>query len=145
MIHSIDAESYITENPVTFTEDTDLFQAIHILLEQKLTGATVVNKDQEIIGVISELDCLKAILDGAYYGQVGGSVGTYMTRQVQAIEHSDGLDILAVAKLMIDGKRRRLPIVANGKFIGQVSCRSILQAVKDFVAEHDPSEDSLAE
>ncbi len=145
MIHSIDAESYIIGNPVTFYEDTDLFQAIHVLLEQKLTGATVINYDNEIIGVISELDCLKAILDGAYYGQVGGSVGDYMTRSVQTIEHSEGLDILAVAKLMIDGKRRRLPIVAGGKFIGQVSCRSILQAVKDFVAEHDPSEDSVVE
>ncbi len=143
MIHSIDAESYIAEYPVTFKEDTDLFQAIHVLLEQKISGASVINNDNQVIGIISELDCLKAILDGAYYGQVGGTVGDYMTRQVECIDSADNLDILAVAKMMIDGRRRRFPLVANGKFKGQVSCRTILQAVKDFVAEHDPSEDSV--
>jgi len=145
MIKAIGAEDYMSKNPLTFSEDTDLFEAIHLLLERKLTGATVVNDKQEVVGVISEIDCLKAILDGAYYGQVGGTVGQFMTREVQAIEYIEDHDILDIAKMMLDGKRRRIPVVTDGKFRGQVSARSILQAVKDFVANHDPSEDSSFE
>lgn len=142
MIKAIGAENYMSVNPLTFFEDTDLFEAIHLLLERKVTGATVIDSDNNVVGVISELDCLKAIIDGAYYGDVGGKVGQYMTRQVQSIDNVRDMDILAIAKIMIDGNRRRFPVMKDGKFAGQVSARSILQAVKDFVSDHDPSEDS---
>lgn len=142
MIKAIGVEDYMSVNPLTFSEDTDLFDAIHSLLERKVTGATVIDSDNKVVGVISELDCLKAIIDGAYYGDVGGKVGQFMTRQVQSLDNVRDMDILAIAKIMIDGNRRRFPIVKDGKFVGQVSARSILQAVKDFVATHDPSEDS---
>jgi CBS domain-containing protein len=145
MIKSIGADECITHNAVTLTEETDLFEAIHMLLKHKVSGATVINGNNEVIGILSELDCLKAILDGSYYGDVGGTVGQYMTREVQSIENIDTMDILQVAKLMIDGSRRRIPVVKDGKFSGQVSCRSVLQAVKDFVAKHDPTENSQYE
>lgn len=145
MIKSIGADECITHNSVTLSEETDLFEAIHLLLKHKVSGATVINSDNEVIGVLSELDCLKAILDGSYYGDVGGTVGQYMTKQVQSIEDIETMDILQVAKMMIDGSRRRIPVVKNGKFAGQVSCRSVLQAVKDFVARHDPAESSQSE
>lgn len=146
MLKTIGAEDYILKNPLTFTENTDLFRAIHLLLEKKVTGATVINDNNEIVGVISELDCLEAIIDGAYYGEIAGKkVGHYMTKQVQSIDSIGDLDILDIAKMMIDGKRRRFPVVKHGKFVGQVSTRSILQAVKDFVSEHDPKEDSKLE
>lgn len=146
MVRSIGAEDYILPKPLTFKEDMDLFEAIHHLLENKVTGATVVNNNNEIVGVISELDCLNAIIDGAYYGDNGGKrVGQYMTREVETIDHISDLDILDIAKKMVDGRRRRFPVVKNGKFAGQVSTRSILQAFKDFVREHDPKEDSILE
>jgi len=146
MLKAIGAEDYILKNPLTFSEDTDLFRAIHLLLENKVTGATVVNVNNEIVGVISELDCLEAIIDGAYYGDISGKkVGHYMTKGVQSIDGIADLDILHIAKMMIDGKRRRFPVTKNGKFAGQVSTRSILQAVKDFVSEHDPKENSPLE
>ena len=145
MIKSISASEYMIKSPVTLTDDTDLFDAIHVILEKKLTGVTIVNANNEVVGVLSELDCLKAILDGSYYGEVGGKVSQFMTATVQTLENVDNIDVLEVAKIMIEGKRRRLPVVENGQFKGQVSCRSILQAVKDFVGAHDPSENSIHE
>lgn len=145
MIRSIEAKDYLSKNPITFNEDTDLFQAIHTLLESKVSGGTVINENKDVVGVISELDCLKAILDGSYYGQVGGKVKDYMTPNPECLNADDSFDILDIAKRMLDGKRRRIPLVKDGKFAGQVSCRSLLQAMKDFVVEHDPSEDSMHE
>ncbi|AJQ96760.1 CBS domain-containing protein [Gynuella sunshinyii] len=144
-IKSISASEYLTKSPVTLSEETDLFEAIHVLLEKKLTGLTIVNANNEVVGVLSELDCLKAILDGSYYGEVGGKVRQFMTQQVQTLENVDKMDVLEVARIMIDGKRRRIPVVENGQFKGQVSCRSILQAVKDFVGTHDASENCIYE
>lgn len=130
MLQSVNGRDYMTSNPITFTPETNIFQAIEALLEHKISGATVTNGEGEVIGVISEFDCLKAILDGSYYGEINGTVGEYMTENVETI--SADADILEVAKRLIDGKRRRLPVIENGRFAGQFSIRSILKAVRDF-------------
>ncbi len=145
MIRSITAEDYKSKNPITFKENDDLFKAIHTLLELKISGATVVNDNNEVVGVISELDCLKAILEGSYYGNAGGTVKDFMTSDPECLDADKEHDLITVAQQMIKGKRRRLPLVRDGKFVGQVSCRSLLQAVKSFVSEHDPAEDAIHE
>jgi len=33
---------------------------------------------------------------------------------------------------MLKHKHRRRPVIENGKLIGQVTCRQILSAIKDF-------------
>lgn len=130
MLKKIDARYHMTKNPVTFKADTDIFEAISVMLEKKISGATVLDDEKRVVGVISEFDCLKAILSGSYYEQVGGTVGEFMTAEVEVV--SKDMDILKVAERLINGKRRRLPIVEDGKFIGQYSIRSILNAVRDF-------------
>lgn len=130
MLKKIDAKYHMTKNPVTFKADTEIFEAISVMLDKKISGATVLNEKKEVVGVISEFDCLKAILSGSYYEQAGGTVGEFMTAEVEVV--GKDMDILKVAERLIKGKRRRLPIVEDGKFIGQYSIRSILNAVKEF-------------
>ncbi len=130
MLKKIEAKYHMTKNPVTFKADTEIFDAISVMLEKKISGATVLNEKKEVVGVISEFDCLKAILSGSYYEHAGGTVGEFMTAEVEVVDKE--MDILKVAERLIKGKRRRLPIVEDGKFVGQYSIRSILNAVKDF-------------
>ncbi|PCJ20957.1 MAG: CBS domain-containing protein [Gammaproteobacteria bacterium] len=143
MFKALHSEDYMTKQPVTFKPDTDLFDAIHVILEKHISGATVINDNNEVVGVISEVDCLKAILDGSYYGNVGGHVSDFMTTDFQSI--GDHLDIMDIAKLLIENRRRRIPVIKDGKFIGQFSCRSVLQALKDVSVAHDNKEDFCGE
>ncbi len=129
-LRSIRAIDYMTKNPVTVKPSTSLFEAIDIMLAAKVSGATVLNDKSEVVGVISEIDCLQAILKGTYHGEIGGAVNEFMTAEVDSV--GTDMDILAVAEMLIKQKRRRMPVVENGKFIGQYSIRSILNAVKEF-------------
>lgn len=110
--------------------DTNIVTAINKMGENKISGATVIDADNNVVGVISEMDCLKAVLDGSYYGEINGTVGDYMTAEVESV--SADATIIDLAQLLIENHRRRLPVVEDGKFIGQYSARSILQAIKDF-------------
>ncbi|PCJ42365.1 MAG: CBS domain-containing protein [Moraxellaceae bacterium] len=130
MLKSVNGRDYMSTKPITVSADANIFQAINELLVHKISGATVINDDNEVVGVISEFDCLKAILDGSYYGEINGTVGEYMTKNVETI--SADADILEVAQRLIKSKRRRLPVIEDGKFAGQFSIRSILEAVRDF-------------
>jgi len=143
MLGSIIAKDYMSINPVTFRADTDIFEAIHILLLHKISGATVINEKNEVVGVISEMDCLKAIINVGYYGEGGGSVGDFMTANVESIDKN--INIVDAAQLLVSTKRRRMPVIEAGKFSGQISARSILQAFKDFRSNHDRKEDNRYE
>ena len=129
MLHSIQIEDFMTENPVTFRPDTELFEAVHTLLERKLSGATVVDEDGHVVGVVSEMDLLKAVEAISYYNEGGGQVNDYMTTEVAVIDGH--MNIYDAANKLLALNMRRLPVVEDNKFIGQVSCRSILQAMKD--------------
>ena len=133
MLRSIQASDHMTQSPVTVQSDTPIFIAIQKLLDRSISGATVVDKDQRVIGVISEMDCLKAVLSGIYHGEAGGTVGEIMSTQVETGDPD--ASVLSIAEQLIKGHRRRLPVVRNGKFVGQYSCRSILRAVIEFAGK----------
>jgi len=61
-----------------------------------------------------------------------------MTTEIDSVPRN--VDILAVAKKMINERQRRIPIVENGKFKGQLSVRSILKAIKDFDVPENKAE-----
>jgi CBS domain-containing protein len=138
MLKSVNLRDYMTKDPVTFLPDTNIITVIHELLVYRISGATVVDVENHILGVISQGDCLKAILDGTYHGYSNGSVGEVMTTDVDTV--SPDLDIIDVAQALLANKRARLPVVEDGIFIGQISIRSILRAVKDFDTPSDPTE-----
>ncbi|MFB3078881.1 MAG: CBS domain-containing protein, partial [Lysobacterales bacterium] len=48
--------------------------------------------------------------------------------------------ITDVAISMLDHKHRRRPVVIDGKLVGQVTCRQILKAIKEFAVPVDASE-----
>jgi len=139
MLNSIKVRDHMVKHPATVHPDTDLFQAIHVLLANKISGVTVVNERKEVVGMLSEMDCLKAILNGSYHGEVGGIVSQFMISNVETIGPED--NVLEIAQDMFSNKRRRLPVVEDGIMVGQLSCRNVLKAVKDFSGPADPTED----
>lgn len=130
MPNSIDADDYMSKNPVTFTEATDIFDAIHMLITRKVSGGTVLNEHNEVIGVLSEIDCLKAIVNTGYYHEGGGTVSDFMHYGDIDFMNTH-CDIIGAAESLIKLNRRRMPILKDGKFIGQISARSLLQAFQD--------------
>lgn len=135
---------FMSDAPITFTPETGIFEAIHVLLQYKISGATVLDENNEVVGVISELDCLKAIINQAYYREgAGGKVKDFMTSG--ELDYMDpNASIVDAAEAMLSKRRRRMPLMKDGKFSGQISARSILQAFKDTIMEHDKTEDERA-
>ena len=133
MKHSVDVNDYMVKRPVLVTPETELFEAIHQILRHKLSGVTVVDDDKNPIGMLSELDCLRAILSGTYYGDEVGTirVADHMSGNVECV-HTHA-DVIEVAQSMLDHKHRRRPVVNdNNQVVGQLTCRAILKCIKDF-------------
>lgn len=135
MSASYESDDYLSASPLTFKPETDIFDAISMLLERKVSGGTVLNDRNEVIGVISELDCLKAIINTGYYREGGGTVADFMA--TGPIEFMDShTSIVDAAQRIISTGHRRMPVREDGKFVGQISARSLLRAFINSVAGH---------
>jgi CBS domain-containing protein len=134
MLKSVKVADYMTRQLITFRADTPLFDTIKTFSENQISGAPVVDQAGLLIGVMSEVDCLRGILDKTYHEEeVGGTVGEFMTHKLDTV--SSNTDIIAVAEQFIHRGRRRIPVVEDGKLIGQVSRKDILRAVNDFICK----------
>jgi len=134
MLQSVKVTDYMTRQLITFYADTPLFKAIKVFSEHPVSGAPVVDEAGYLVGVMSEVDCLRGILNKTYHKEeVGGTVGEFMTTKVDTVDGNT--DIIAVAEQFIQRGRRRIPVVKEGKLIGQVSRKDILRAVHDFICK----------
>ena len=123
---------YKTKEVVTFHPDQSIADAMDIFLEKRISGAPVVNDEGRICGILSEIDCLKIMVDEAMHNLPHGriNVSEYMSDGVSSV--LDTADVLDVASKFLLTHFRRFPVVDhNGKLIGQVSRRDILQATRD--------------
>jgi len=139
MLRSVEMKDYMLTDPVKMKADGNVYDAIHLLLVHKVSGLCVVDDYGHLKGVLSELDCLRAILSSVYNKSPVGNVDEYMTKDVISVHMSD--NIVDVASDMLKHTRRRRPVVQDdGLLLGQVTCRQLLRAVKEFAAPLDPSE-----
>lgn len=139
MLNSIDIKDFMSTNPLTFSSTTPIMTALHEMLVRKVTGGTVLDDQGHVIGVVSELDLLDKLEQISYYQEGDSCIGDLMCTQVDVLPAETRL--FEAARTLTKLNRRRMPVVEDGRFIGQISCRSILQAFKDSVLEHDKRED----
>ena len=116
---------------ITFSPDQPIQEVISIIIDKKIAGAPVLDDQKHLIGIISEKDCLRLIVDQAYYNMPAETrrVSDYMTPKVQTL--SPSTTVVEAAIEFLNSPIRRFPIVENGMLIGQVSRRHILKAAQN--------------
>lgn len=120
---------YMAGQLVTFKPDTDVMDAIHELVHHRIAGAPVVNDQGDLIGMLSELDCMKVALNAGYYGDWGGPVADYMTHDVESVDAD--MNIVDLAQKFLDSRFRRFPVLRNNRLVGQISRRDALRALSE--------------
>lgn len=121
-------KDYMTGKLVTFNPRTDVLDAIHELVHNHIAGAPVVNDQGDLVGMLSELDCMKVALQAGYHGQWGGPVSEYMTVDIETVDAS--MSIIDLAERFLDSGFRRFPVVDNHRLVGQISRRDVLRALE---------------
>ncbi|MCX7551486.1 CBS domain-containing protein [Xanthomarina sp. F2636L] len=121
----------MTKDLITFKPEQSVEDVIDALIKYKISGGPVVNDNNELIGMISEGDCLKQISESRYYN-MPEEIDNVDKRMVRNVETIDGnMNVLDAANKFLDSRRRRFPIVENGKLVGQISQKDILKAAMD--------------
>ncbi len=119
---------YMTRNLITFKPNQSVENVIDKLIKHKISGGPVVNDNHELIGIISEGDCIKQISESRYYNMPMNhdSIEKHMAKDVETIDGN--MNVFDAANKFLNSKRRRFPIVEDGKLVGQISQKDILKA-----------------
>ncbi len=126
-------KDYMNTSPVTVLADTNLAEVVKVTLKHKISGVIVVDGSNNLLGMISELDCLREMADSIYHdgrNTTSLSAKDIMTKEVTTV--SPDSQLFDVVKSMLNQRQRRRPVVENGKLLGQVTCRQLLKIIASF-------------
>jgi predicted transcriptional regulator len=123
---SLKVKEYMSTRLITFKADTNVVNAMTVLLENSISGAPVVDDDGNLVGVLSEVDIMQVIVQDSYYDESMGIVGDFMHAEVDVVDPE--MDIYTLAQRFISEGRRRFPVVSRGRLVGQISRRDVLRA-----------------
>lgn len=125
----LQVKDYMAKKLITFRPDHTMNDVVEALMKHRISGAPVVNENGELVGVISEGDCLKEVVRGKYHNLpiFSGLVEEHMAKNVETVSPED--NIFEVAKKFLDRRFRRFPVVKNGVLVGQISQKDVMRAV----------------
>ena len=125
---SIKVSDYMSTKLITFREDQSVMDVMSTLIKKKISGGPVVNEKNELVGIISEGDCMKQVSNSRYYNQPMEDIKVkdHMATEVETIDGN--MNVFDAADLFLKSRRRRFPIVNDGKLVGQISQKDILKA-----------------
>ncbi|WP_196157576.1 CBS domain-containing protein [Reinekea sp. G2M2-21] len=111
------------------TPETTIPKAVEMMLEAKLIGAPVVNEERQVLGYISEQDCLRYMISDNYYSDQRDLVGDVMKHDVLFAEPT--MSVIDLAQMMCGDKPKKYPVCENGKLVGVINRSHILKALLD--------------
>ena len=119
---------YMTTDLVTITPDTELMRAVYLLVEHDISGMPVVDEGGNLVGILTERDCIATAINAGYFDEAGGSVRDFMSSPVETAEADDSL--MDIAERLSNSIYRRFPVVEDGHLVGLISRRDVLEALK---------------
>ncbi|MGZ7135933.1 MAG: CBS domain-containing protein [Methanobacterium sp.] len=118
----MDVKEIMVEGVETIGEDDTLETALIKSTEEGEGGSLIVEKNGEVIGIVTTWDILEAIGDKKELNDV--KVGDYMETHLVTVHTDTPLE--EAAKEMVDHGVWRLPVEESGQIVGIVSATDIL-------------------
>ncbi len=119
---------HMDRHPVTFDLAMTLEAAVDRLVKSGKIGGPVVNAQQQVIGFLSEQDCLAKMLIDSYHDQMSANVSDVMRSEVITV--SAETSIIELAQLMLKPKPKLYPVVdENQRLMGVISRSDVLKAI----------------
>ena len=121
-------EDIMARNLIVFKPNETIHEVMSKFIKYRISGGPVVNEKGDLIGVISEADCMKEVSESRYFNLpiLDKSVSKFMTTKVDTIEASK--TIFEAASYFFKTSRRRFPVLDKDKLVGQISRKDIVIA-----------------
>lgn len=126
-MHSILVKDYMQAESHAISVNANTSDVVERLLKSGLTGIPVIDDKEAVVGFVSEQDCIKELLNGAFFCDEPPGVRTVMATDVLTVTPTTS--IVELAQTMMSQKPKNYPVVSDGKLVGIITRRHILKAL----------------
>jgi CBS domain-containing protein len=123
----VTVREFMTRAVHTLPEGLPIDEALDRLRRAGHSGAPVVDAAGFVVGILSEVDCMKVLASAAFLAMPTGPVSAFMTREIETL--SPDQDLFAAAHRFQATHFRRFPVVENGELVGLVTVRDLDRAL----------------
>ncbi len=120
-------KEFMAAGLVTFAPNQDVREAIKLLIEKRIAGCPVVDNRGNLVGMLSQKDCLKVAMDAAYHDHWGGKVSEFMSTNVKTV--APDTKMIEIVELFQKEPYGRYPVVKENRLVGQISRLDALRAL----------------
>lgn len=120
-------ENHMEKRVYTVRADMDIIEVMEEFVSKKFTGAPVVDDRGNLLGMLSDTDCIAAVLKAGYDPQWRGVVSDFMTTDVETVDAQSS--VTDVAERFLKRRFRRFPVVDDNRLVGQISRLEVLKAI----------------
>lgn len=127
------AREILKEASHSVKPETDIYDAMNRLRAGKHSAIGVVDTQENLVGILTEKDCLRVLTHDAYDnlgGLASGTVRDYMS-PIKVTLVPD-MDLFTISAKFLETNFTRLPVVEEGKLRGWISRQSMLTSILDF-------------
>ncbi len=128
MLHSLNVGDYMTQSIMTFRPEQDVIAAARILAQRGFSGAPVVDDRGNLAGILSDTDCIRAMVKFGFDPDWRGLVSEFMSPNVETVDIEDS--ILDVAQRFTEKRFRRYPVMEDNRVVGVISRIDVLRALE---------------
>jgi CBS domain-containing protein len=111
----------------TLPPDMDVFEAIDLLARKQANGAPVVDADHNLIGILTEKDCIRLLSRATYGTTISGTVREFMSEVKLAVDAN--MDLFSVAQEFLQSNFPALPVMESGRLVGRVTRQGMLRGI----------------
>lgn len=123
----IHVSDYMRPVSTVFHINTSIEEVVRTLCMNKVVGAPVVDDNKQLVGFITEQDCIKQMLNNTYYCDSHQVASDIMRHNPLSV--SPDYDVLHLAEDMANKGPKIYPVVEDGKLVGIISRADVLKAL----------------
>ena len=129
MLTKARVRDYMAQHLVTLRPDDEVLRAINTLIEHKIAGAPVIDEDRNLVGLLTEKDCMQVVVNATYHSEYAGLVADFMSTEVEVIDAED--TIINAARRFLNKRYHRYPVMHDNRLVGQISRSDVIRALGD--------------
>lgn len=116
-----------------FHVNEEMAPCMSVLARSSFPAMPVIDDECQVVGVLTEKDVLRTIIDWAYDQRAGGPVGNYMSR-LEILVTPD-MDLLTAARAFLECDFACLPVLEGDRLVGRVTRHDVLKGMEKWATE----------
>ena len=126
-------KKYMKKASRTFHVDEEMAPCMSILARSSFAAIPIINDDNEVVGMLTEKDVIRTVINWAYDQRAGGTVGEYMSSlEVMVTPY---MDLLTAARAFLECNFSCLPVMDGDRLVGRLTRHDVLRGLEKWATE----------